>query len=90
MCMNIYDNAIIVNSKNWKSEALSELKDKGVKILGTQPSAIEIAEDRQLFKEIIEKLNLKQPKNKTINSKKATNKISLIVHILSPSCFADL
>ena len=52
-----------------------ELKEKGVKILGTQPSAIEIAEDRQLFKEIIEKLNLKQPKNKTINSKKATNKI---------------
>ena len=33
MCMNIYDNAIIVNSKNWKSEALSELKDKGVIVL---------------------------------------------------------
>ncbi len=43
-----------------------KLKEKGVKILGTQPSAIEIAEDRQLFKEIIEKLNLKQPKNKYI------------------------
>ncbi len=39
------------------------LKKAGVKILGTDPVAIDIAEDREKFKELIEKLNLNQPPN---------------------------
>lgn len=39
------------------------LEKEGVKILGTSPDSIDIAEDRERFKELVEKLNLKQPEN---------------------------
>tara|TARA_B100001248_G_scaffold261923_1_gene255003 strand:- start:29617 stop:32877 length:3261 start_codon:yes stop_codon:yes gene_type:complete len=39
------------------------LKDNGVRIAGTSPENIDRAEDRQLFKEILDKIGLKQPKN---------------------------
>ncbi|MCX8012354.1 MAG: carbamoyl-phosphate synthase large subunit, partial [Desulfobacterota bacterium] len=39
------------------------LKEQGVPILGTDPENIDLAEDRERFKEIINKLNLIQPKN---------------------------
>ncbi len=39
------------------------LKNKGYTILGTQPEEIHRAEDRDEFRKIIEKLNLKQPEN---------------------------
>jgi len=39
------------------------LKEQGVPILGTDPENIDLAEDRERFKEIINKLNLVQPKN---------------------------
>jgi len=42
-----------------------ELKEHGVNILGTTPESIERAEDRELFKQILSKLGLKQPKNRT-------------------------
>jgi carbamoyl-phosphate synthase large subunit len=35
----------------------------GVKILGTQPSSIDLAEDRDLFSKLLNRLELKQPKN---------------------------
>jgi len=35
----------------------------GVRILGTQPSSIDLAEDRDLFSKLLNKLELKQPKN---------------------------
>lgn len=41
----------------------SELKANGVNILGTPPEMIDTAEDRKLFKAILEKLGLKQPVN---------------------------
>lgn len=41
------------------------LKEGGVKILGTDPVAIDIAEDREKFKKLLEKVNLKQPPNGT-------------------------
>ncbi len=41
----------------------SELKANGVNILGTPPEMIETAEDRKLFKLILEKLGLRQPIN---------------------------
>ncbi len=38
-----------------------ELQKNNVKILGTDSSSIDIAEDRELFKQLINKLGLKQP-----------------------------
>jgi carbamoyl-phosphate synthase large subunit len=41
------------------------LAESGVKILGTSPEAIDRAEDRKLFKEMAEKLDIRQPENDT-------------------------
>ena len=41
----------------------SELEKNGVKILGTQPSVIDMAEDRDLFKEMMEKLDIPMPES---------------------------
>ena len=40
-----------------------ELKAAGAPIIGTQPEAIDTAEDRELFKELVNELNLLQPYN---------------------------
>ena len=39
------------------------LEEAGVPILGTSPDAIDLAEDRDRFKRLLDKLHLKQPKN---------------------------
>jgi len=39
------------------------LEEDGVPILGTSPDAIDLAEDRDRFKRLLDKLRLKQPKN---------------------------
>lgn len=39
------------------------LEKAGVKILGTSPDSIDIAEDRERFKDLVERLKIKQPKN---------------------------
>ena len=39
----------------------SELEKNGVKILGTSPSVIDLAEDRDLFREMMEKLEIPMP-----------------------------
>jgi carbamoyl-phosphate synthase large subunit len=41
----------------------SALEEAGVPILGTSPDAIDLAEDRDRFKALIDKLQLKQPKS---------------------------
>jgi len=41
----------------------SALEEAGVPILGTSPDAIDLAEDRDRFKALVEKLKLKQPKS---------------------------
>ncbi len=46
-----------------------DLDARDVKILGTTSKSIEISEDRKLFKEVIEKLNIKQPENTTVSRK---------------------
>ena len=46
-----------------------DLDARDIKILGTQSSSIEISEDRKLFKEVIERLKLKQPENITVSEK---------------------
>jgi len=44
------------------------LYDAGVKILGTQPDAIDRAEDRNRFSEIVNRLGLKQPQSGIVTS----------------------
>ena len=44
------------------------LKEAGINILGTSPKAIDLAEDREQFKKLLDDLNLKQPQNGTVNS----------------------
>jgi carbamoyl-phosphate synthase large subunit len=64
------------------------LKDYGIKILGTQPEEIEKAEDRDLFGQLIKKLNLRQSSNSiaynTEDAKKEVEKIGYPV-VLRPS-----
>jgi carbamoyl-phosphate synthase large subunit len=44
------------------------LEAEGVRILGTSPDAIDIAEDRERFSQLVEKLRLRQPENGTARS----------------------
>jgi carbamoyl-phosphate synthase large subunit len=44
------------------------LERAGVKIIGTSPDAIDRAEDRERFKDLIERLGLRQPENGTATS----------------------
>lgn len=52
------------------------LKNEGVKILGTDPVAIDIAEDRKKFSKLLEKLNLNQPPNGTAFTYEEAKKIA--------------
>ncbi len=45
-----------------------ELEAQGVPIIGTTPDAIDRAEDRERFQQMIEKLGLRQPVNTTVRS----------------------
>ncbi len=45
-----------------------ELEANGAPIIGTSPSAIDLAEDRELFQQLINKLGLRQPPNHTARS----------------------
>ncbi|HHL19310.1 MAG TPA: carbamoyl-phosphate synthase large subunit, partial [Thiothrix sp.] len=42
-----------------------ELEQCGAPIIGTSPDAIDLAEDRERFQQLVDKLGLKQPPNKT-------------------------
>jgi carbamoyl-phosphate synthase large subunit len=44
------------------------LEDAKIPILGTSPDAIDLAEDRRRFQELLERLGLKQPENGTASS----------------------
>ncbi len=48
-----------------------ELEAAGVPIIGTTPDAIDRAEDRERFQQMIQKLGLKQPSNTTVRSTEA-------------------
>jgi len=45
------------------------LKEEGVRILGTSPESIDVAEDRELFRKLVIELGLKQPQSGTARSK---------------------
>jgi carbamoyl-phosphate synthase large subunit len=46
----------------------NSLSNMGIKILGTSPDAIDLAEDRERFQKLIQDLKLKQPKNSIANA----------------------
>lgn len=52
------------------------LYNAGVKILGTSPSSIDIAEDRKKFQQLVKKLKLIQPENGTATSYETARKIA--------------
>ena len=59
-----------------------------IPILGTSPSSIDISEDREKFQELLNRLNLKQPKNGIARSEKeATSKATEIGYpvVIRPS-----
>lgn len=59
------DAAIVQFGGQTPLNLASELEANGVNIIGTSPESIDLAEDRELFKEILDKLGLKQPVNAT-------------------------
>ena len=48
-----------------------ELEANGVPIIGTSPDSIDIAEDRERFQQLLHKLGLKQPPNRTARTEEA-------------------
>jgi carbamoyl-phosphate synthase large subunit len=71
--MNIYEkekpDGVIIQFGGQTPLNLSvSLEKAGVKILGTSSESIDRAEDRKLFQEMIQHLNLKQPANGTATS----------------------
>jgi len=53
-----------------------QLKKAGINILGTQPESIDIAEDRELFKQLMDKLGIKQPPSAAVRSKQEAIKVA--------------
>ena len=53
-----------------------ELEAAGVPIIGTSPEAIDRAEDRERFQQMIQRLNLKQPPNATVRSPEQAMKVA--------------
>ena len=45
-----------------------DLEANGVPIIGTTPDSIDVAEDRERFQKLLQKLKLKQPPNRTVRS----------------------
>jgi carbamoyl-phosphate synthase large subunit len=54
----------------------SALETAGVPILGTSPDAIDLAEDRQRFQDLLQRLGLKQPANGTATSLEEAREIA--------------
>ncbi len=54
----------------------TSLEKAGVKILGTSVEAIDLAEDRKSFKELLQSLKLNQPLNEVASSKDEASKIT--------------
>ncbi|KAF0095852.1 MAG: carbamoyl-phosphate synthase large subunit [Puniceicoccaceae bacterium 5H] len=57
------DGAIVQFGGQTPLNLATELKAHGVKIIGTTPDMIDAAEDREIFKEILNKVGLRQPVN---------------------------
>ncbi|MDX1453867.1 MAG: carbamoyl-phosphate synthase large subunit [Gammaproteobacteria bacterium] len=53
-----------------------DLEAAGVPIIGTTPDSIDLAEDRERFQQLIDKLKLKQPPNRTARSEEQAVELS--------------
>ncbi|MCY4128403.1 MAG: carbamoyl-phosphate synthase large subunit [Gammaproteobacteria bacterium] len=62
------DGVIVQFGGQTPLKLVDQLSELGVKIIGTDSKAITRAEDRELFKQLIERINLKQPNNSTVVS----------------------
>ena len=52
------------------------LSDAGIPILGTAPEAIDLAEDRERFQQLLKKLDLRQPNNGLATSEEEAEKVA--------------
>ena len=52
------------------------LESAGIPILGTSPDAIDLAEDRERFQDLLSRIDLKQPENGTATSREAAREIA--------------
>ena len=52
------------------------LEKNGINIIGTSPESIDLAEDRERFRDLVQKLKLKQPENGIARSEKEALKIA--------------
>src|SRR5687767_12158237 len=59
------DGAIVQFGGQTPLNLATALKANGVNIIGTSPESIEMAEDRKLFANVLNKIGLKQPANRT-------------------------
>lgn len=59
------DGAIVQYGGQTPLNLATGLKDAGVEVIGTSPESIDLAEDREKFKQILNHLDLKQPQNET-------------------------
>ncbi|MCG7912283.1 MAG: carbamoyl-phosphate synthase large subunit [Candidatus Thiodiazotropha lotti] len=54
----------------------NDLEAAGAPIIGTSPDSIDLAEDRERFQQLVEKLNLKQPPNRTARDSESAVKLA--------------
>ncbi len=54
----------------------NDLRDRGIKILGTSAEMVDAAEDREKFEDIMEKLDIKRPKGRAVWDIEAGKKIA--------------
>ena len=59
------DGAIVQYGGQTPLNLATGLKSAGVNVIGTSPESIDLAEDREKFKRILEEIGLKQPQNET-------------------------
>ena len=82
------DGAIVQYGGQTPLNLASGLEAAGVKVIGTSPNSIDLAEDREKFKQILNQLGLKQPQNETAlepeDAKAAADRIGYPV-LLRPS-----
>lgn len=73
---NKCDGAIVQFGGQTPLNLAAELQENGVNIIGTSPESIDAAEDREIFKHIIEKLHLRQPVNATATTPEEAYKLA--------------
>ena len=82
------DGAIVQYGGQTPLNLASGLEAAGVTVIGTSPESIDLAEDREKFKQILNKIGLKQPENETAiepdDAKAAAERIGYPV-LLRPS-----